>query len=411
MSGNAGNSSIIQAAKPNVRLKGRQHEYGETQDSDVFARSGRPETDVMDDDRWLEYPKSSRPTKVSATSAEKGSAVIRSPEHHLIWNASTPNSNRNNEVYRAPQEQHLVHALLSRACRLQKDSGPASWNKIKKELGDSMSKDLSMDSTIQFVFVGISALDCQPVVMMRDDPWDETDVELGSDNMKSVALKTLPELSHCKKEIIWLENMMIPGNVSYVKKALWGRLTGVEKRRFLEVMKREHILLADGLNPSGISTLLPSNEEENRKPRFDRSIHNNDCYNYHYRLRWPPIGLLEIPPSMVKALKEFLSSFPFDNVPLNIAIAAVIIFHDLKKGGMKEEAFLTNNTKRGPLGRTTLAQFILYFPHMLRFVELKHLTSFIHPMRFTAVNLNRDTGYLRNFVVRANSLDTTKISA
>jgi hypothetical protein len=78
---------------------------------------------------------------------------------------------------------------------------------------------------------------------------------------------------------------------------------------------------------------------------------------------------------------------------------------------MKEESFLAHNTKRGTLGRTTVAQFILYFPHMLRFVELKHLTSFIHPMRFAAVNHYKDTKYRLDFTVAANCLDTTKTSA
>ncbi|KAG5663454.1 hypothetical protein KAF25_001390 [Fusarium avenaceum] len=324
----------------------------------------------MDDDRWLEYPNSSHPTKLIATSAEERAAVIGASEIRIlrrlsIWSTTTLNMYRIGKASRATREPHLVYDLLSRACRLQQDYGHASsWKSMKKELRDSVYKELSMDSTVQFVFVGISALNCQPVVMVRDDR-EETGAELTSDNMKSVALKTLPELSPCTKEIIWLENMMIPGNISYVKKALWGLLAVAEKKRFLEVMKREHILLVNGLNPFGVASRLLSNEEQNRNPRFDRSIHNNDCYNYHYRLRWPPISLLEIPPAMVGALKEFLSTYPFDNVPLNIAIAAVIIFHDLRKNGMKEETFLTRDTKCSPLGRTTIAQFILYFPHML----------------------------------------------
>ncbi|KAH6959250.1 hypothetical protein DER45DRAFT_644546 [Fusarium avenaceum] len=349
MSGNAGESLIIRAAKPTLRLKGEQDDYGETQDSDVFARSGRPETDVMDDDRWLEYPKSSHPTKLIATSAEERTAVIvasekRKPERLLIWYTTTSDMYRTGEVYRATREEHLAYDLLSRAGRVQKDYGHTLWSTMKKELGVSVFKDLSMDSTVQFVFVGISALNCQPVVMVRDDPWDETEAELASDNMKSVTLRTLPELLPCKTEIIWLETMMIPGNISHVKKALWGRLAGVAKKRFLEVMKREHNLLAGGLNPSGVAALLPSNEEQNRRPRFDRSIHyNSDCYNHHYRLRWPPIGLLEIPLDMVEALHQFLLKFPFDNVPLNIAIAAVIIFYDIKNGIGKED-FLSHNT-------------------------------------------------------------------
>ncbi|KIL93098.1 polyketide synthase [Fusarium avenaceum] len=346
MSGNAGDSLIIRVAKPTVRLKGKEHEYGETQDFDVFTKSGRPETDVMDDDRWLDYPKISHPTNLIAINAGEIGAVIATaerldPEDLLIWNPTTPNSNRANEVYRVPQEQHVVYNLLPRACALQKDYGPASWNNIDKKLSDSKFKDC-----VPFVFVGISALNCQPVVMMRDDLWDGTEVELESDNIKSVVLKTLPELPPCKKEIIWLENMMIPGNISYVKKALWGRLTGAAKKRFLEDVGREHNLLAGGLNPSGVAALLPSNEEQNRKP-----------------------SLLEIPSAMLDALDRFLFKFSFDNVPLNIAIAAVIVFFDLKKNRGGADAFLSSNTTSRPQ-ETTLAKFIIYFPHMLRFVEV-----------------------------------------
>lgn len=415
MSGNARISVIIRAAKPTVRLKGKQDSYGETQDFDVFTRSGRPENDVMDDDRWLEHPKIYHPKNLIPTNGKDRTAVvavqeIQNPEYSWIWFART-NMKRTNEFYRTAREQHWVHDLLSRACRAQKEYGVLLWYNLKVQLGDTLIPELRMNSTIHFVFVGVSALNCQPVVMVRDEPWEGTEAKLGSDNMESVALKTLPELLPCGKGIIWLENMMIPGNISYVKKGLWGRLAGVEKKRFLEVLKREYTLLADGLNPSGVATLLPSNEEQHRMPRFDRSIHNSECYNYHYRLRWPPIGLLEIPSAMVEALREFLSEFPFDNVPLNIAIAAVIIFYDLKKDGITEEAFLTHNTRSDPSANTTLEQFILYFPHMLRFVELKHLASFIHPMRFATVNFSRDKEYSRAFMIRSNSLDTDKMSA
>lgn len=415
MSRNARISVIIRAAKPTVRLKGKQDSYGETQDFDVFTRSGRPETDVMDDDRWLEHPKVYQPTNLIPTNGKDSTAVvaaqeIQNPEYPWIWIALTT-MKRNDEVYRTAREQHWVYMLLSRACRAQKEYGLVLWHNMEGQLGDSSIPELRMNSKIHFVFVGVSALNCQPVVMMRDEPWKGTEAELGSDNMESVVLKTLPELSPCGKEIIWLENMMIPGNISYVKKGLWGRLAGVEKKRFLEVLKREYTLLADGLNPSGVATLLPSNEEQDRMPRFDRSIHSSECYNYHYKLRWPPIGLLEIPYAMVEALRKFLSEFSLDNVPLNIAIAAVIIFYDLKKDGIKEEAFLTHNTKSDPSANTTLEQFILYFPHMLRFVELKHLASFIHPMRFAAVNFSSDKEYSKAFMIRSNSLDTDKMSA
>jgi len=78
-------------------------------------------------------------------------------------------------------------------------------------------------------------------------------------------------------------------------------------------------------------------------------------------------------------------------VPLNIALATAIIHTDLTDEDWPSEGFLSHRFD-GPktIKPIPLARFILYFPHMLRYVETKHLTAFIHLARFATYHYNRD---------------------
>ncbi|KAK2700022.1 hypothetical protein QWA68_000876 [Fusarium oxysporum] len=56
MAGNTPGPPALEEAKPTVRLKGKEHEYGETLEFDAFqSRGGNPE-DLMDEERWLDFP-------------------------------------------------------------------------------------------------------------------------------------------------------------------------------------------------------------------------------------------------------------------------------------------------------------------------------------------------------------------
>ncbi|KAF4503526.1 polyketide synthase [Fusarium agapanthi] len=96
---------------------------------------------------------------------------------------------------------------------------------------------------------------------------------------------------------------------------------------------------------------------------------------------------------MIEAMADFLYYYQRDNLPLNIALAATIIYFDLEEGDKhRGEGFIDSGSpKTSLMKKGSLSEFVLYFPHMLRFVETNHLTAFIHPTRFATMHYSHDT--------------------
>ncbi|SPJ72574.1 uncharacterized protein FTOL_02303 [Fusarium torulosum] len=69
-----------------------------------------------------------------------------------------------------------------------------------------------------------------------------------------------------------------------------------------------------------------------------------------------------------------------------------------------EEGFAAHDPNMTKMRPTPLGMFIIYFSHMLRFVEMKRLTAFIHPSRFAATNSGKDCG--EHFKINSHTLDT-----
>ncbi|KAF5249699.1 hypothetical protein FANTH_5007 [Fusarium anthophilum] len=373
MADNTPGPSAVTKAKATVRVKGKDSEYGKTLEFDTFQSLGGNPEDLMDEERWLDDPKEA-PERVGDSMATA--------------------------LARRPTEKHWAFRLLARACKPRSISSDA----MIVLLGISAFQQLTAESEVDGIFVGISATNCEPVIMLRDGwpdlrvnpiPLDEMIQNLPDlDNTDMVMFQSESVQAVNGHEIIWTESMLIPGNISYAKRALWDRLGKDEKTQFVKIMVREHSGLGAGLTSAGVAKILPSNKEQERKPAICRTIHGDMEYSsLHYVLQWPPMAVLEFPPEMVEAMEEFLSCYPQDNVPLNIALAAAIIYFDLEEGDQhRSEGFIdflipkTTLVKKG-----SLSVFILYFPHMLRFVETNHLTAFIHPTRFATMHYSHDT--------------------
>ncbi|KAF4948945.1 hypothetical protein FGADI_9229 [Fusarium gaditjirri] len=394
--------SAVKRAKRAVRLKGKHHEYGETQDFDVFlSRGGKPH-ELMDEERYLDFP-----AKTSA-SAWKGITIDNdesssqsqsgTAEERIIWSPKQltsigEGSNSIKATVRKVGERHLAFELAARVC----DGSRLPNDKMKKLMGIKADYQHSMDKKASCVYVGISALNCKPIFMMKSDtqnspesfdgvlPQEGIKASLDYDNTAYVKLVTDPEGYVLGHQIIWTENMLIPGNISYIKRALHGCLASSENNRFLQLVKREHSLILAGIGPSGVAKVLPSNEAPARQPLLRRAIQGGKDYTtLHFILRWPPIALLQFPQDMIEEMQGFLNQHPHDNVPLNIALAATIIYFDIEESDdHQREGFLDSFPKKPALvKKAPLVAFIILFPHMLRFVETHHLTSFIHPFRF-----------------------------
>ncbi|KAF5599264.1 polyketide synthase [Fusarium pseudoanthophilum] len=410
MAGNAPGQSVLEEARPTVRLKGKEGQYAETLEYDTFqSRGGNPE-DLMDEERWLDFPAhvSTPLKKVKIQEADRDGSLLltRAGRKINIWSPDLVSGLGNNRISRADTgrkmaERHLAVKLAARACQ---ESNILTYEK-EDWLGISSGTQHATDKKISSVFVGVSALSYQAIFMVKSNtqhlPNDFhgfskqqiIEKSLSLDNTELVELVFMSGDHIHGHEIIWTENMLIPGNISYIKRALHDCLDHEEKARFLQLLRREHQIYIAGDGPAGVAKTLPSNEEVGRKPLICRAIQDGKDYNnLHFTLKWPPMALLEFPEDMVNEMQRFLGRYPSDNVPLNIALAAAIIYFDIGKDSDHQmEGFLDSYPRKPSLvQKAPLATFIIYFPHMLKFVETQHLTSFIHPFRFANYYRSQD---------------------
>ncbi|KAI1059362.1 hypothetical protein LB507_003935 [Fusarium sp. FIESC RH6] len=387
-----GLSEAIYEAKPTVRLKNPDGTYKETQEGDVFeARGGKPE-DLMDEERWLltpvyfggdwqqthsddSTPRGLRGLNPDLSSSDSDGSV----SGQNIWSPARPWGGEES-TSREVLSQHIAFKHVARACN---------------------AKEFNIET--QSIFVGISAVDCTPMILAKA-PKRSTDSQDGTYSIYCTGLGTRSSLT-AGREIVWLENMLIPGNIAHLRFALLNQVADSES--FLRVMKRESNLLRDGLNPTGIARFLPSSQDPSRQPLICRPMQPGRNYDtLHYKLRWPPMALLEFPTEMIEAVQKFLYKHPHDNVPLNTALAATIIFMDLANEGWLSEGFMAQGIIEGKAIRPpSIGQFVLYFPHMLRYVETKHLTAFIHPARFATTHYQKDGKYDKYIKIDSTIMD------
>ncbi|KAF5558173.1 polyketide synthase [Fusarium napiforme] len=283
MAGNAPGQSVLEEARPTVRLKGKEGQYAETLEYDTFqSRGGNPE-DLMDEERWLDFPAhvSTPLKKVKIQEADRDGSLLltRAGRKINIWSPDLFSDLGNNRISRADTgrkmaERHLAVKLAARACQ---------------------------ESNI---------------------------------------------LTYEKKD--WLDFQ-------------WYSTRNGQKDQLC--------LCRAGDGPAGVAKTLPSNEEVGRKPLICRAIQDGKDYNnLHFTLKWPPMALLEFPKDMIKEMQRFLKRYPSDNVPLNIALAAAIIYFDIGKNSDHQmEDFLDSYPRKPSLvQKAPLATFIIYFPHMLK---------------------------------------------
>ncbi|OBS19901.1 hypothetical protein FPOA_11626 [Fusarium poae] len=401
----------VEEAKPVVRLKNKDGSYKETQEADMFASSGGKPDDLLDDERWLHYGfgpdthTSPYSKPIAGTDFITNGTTIK---EHAFWNPgkSTAGGPINTRVLTDP---HTVFKLAARACFSERSKVGEMARGYRRDLGMSSSERITTNSAIEGIYVGISAINCLPVILCKPTHWGEgipiTD-ELDEQCVLKVDWGGLVDTGH----IIWTENMLIPGNIAHVKRALVDKHLFTQKKRFLQIMKRENSLLERHLNPAGVARTLTSSDSTERKPAIRRLTRDGQEYHdLHFKLKWPPMAALEFPEEMVDAMERFLAQHPHDNVPMNIALAATIIYLDLVDSGWPSEGFSGGPNVPLDIRPPPLGQFVLYFPHMLRFVEIKHLTEFIHPGRFAASQYSRDDKNLNDIKIQSNLIDLKKM--
>ncbi|KAF4458750.1 hypothetical protein FALBO_14504 [Fusarium albosuccineum] len=108
---------------------------------------------------------------------------------------------------------------------------------------------------------------------------------------------------------------------------------------FISIAIREHQRVVNDLGIVGVANTYPCYQQDIERSRFGSFHPAAQHETLDFRLMWPPMAVLEFGPEMIDAVKEFLREHPEDNIPLNLALAAIIIFFDLERDGWKREVF------------------------------------------------------------------------
>lgn len=291
MAGNAPGPPVMEEANPTVRLKGKDGEYGETLEYDTFqSRGGNPE-DLVDEERWLGFPAHVRSPLKRSRMKESDRDTSLTPTEisgvRIIWNPEPVSGLGNNnflkvDTGRKMTETHLAVKLAARACYHTK----ILRCEMKEWLGIGSDTLLATDKKVSAVYVGISAHNFHAIFMMKSSTQHLVDgftpygvsrqqyftESLSLDNTEFVGLVFGPGYPINGHEINWTEDMLIPGNISYVKRALHDHLGDGEKTRFLQLLRREHHVFMAGNGPAGVAKTLPPKEELGRKPLICRAI-------------------------------------------------------------------------------------------------------------------------------------------
>ncbi|KAF0635391.1 hypothetical protein FPSE5266_03455 [Fusarium pseudograminearum] len=242
--------AAIQEARPTVRLKNEDGTYKETQEVIDFEASGGSLSDLLDDEKYI-CSNRRRKTKYSwsAFSSPGTGFTINSTilKDSFLWNPGPPNARPPTVPFssRTPTRLQKVFNLVARACKIEGGEIGDITREFRDDLGMS-SSDTTVESDIKGLYVGISASECLPVVLFKGaskNTVGRDDFSLGVDWDGNLG----------DREIIWLQNMLIPGNIQYLKSAIDNKITDQEKKQFLQIMKRENRLLETGLNPAGVA--------------------------------------------------------------------------------------------------------------------------------------------------------------
>ncbi|RSL70339.1 hypothetical protein CEP54_001841 [Fusarium duplospermum] len=201
-----------------------------------------------------------------------------------------------------------------------------------------------------------------------------------NNELKPLELKVIRQNQKCGLGIIFLEGYLIREAFAAVKKILREK-DGLIEEKHLKAYRNYHMAIWKGVGSNGTF-----------------NIDNHETFTLFGKY-------------------EFLAKHPLDHVPMNIAIAASIIYIDLKEEdgyGLEGWARFSppSSADNKALQPPSMEVFMLYFPHLLRFAEERYLTAYPHPMRWAQIVYDADKiSRKREFVINEKCLDAAKMSA
>ncbi|KAK7421413.1 hypothetical protein QQZ08_009968 [Neonectria magnoliae] len=206
--------------------------------------------------------------------------------------------------------------------------------------------------------------------------------DLNNDKLWNAATRLVTEPKYLDSgplSLILHENALVPGNVQAMK-ALLARSTDKfgEAGDPYKAIRLAHKAWERRLPVTPLAYRTPSSSGDGR-PSFRCGA---ALPLRAWKLLWPPLGVMNIPNALIRLLQAFLSNFDHDIVPLNLAVAATIIYFDMERRKWDPELTDSKMVTGVQPAKAPLAQFVLYFPHLLRFTEVAKLSRYPYPLRF-----------------------------
>ncbi|KAG8675077.1 hypothetical protein FPOAC2_01121 [Fusarium poae] len=221
------------------------------------------------------------------------------------------------------------------------------------------------------------------------------------DDPTLVPVRSEPSNQQCQKNVIFHEAALVPGNITHMKRALFDELPDAEMRKFRERLKLENDGIRCGFILSPVSKVLVSASSPDTTLHFGTNYQENGVDQY-YMLMYLLLATLMIPPEMIRIVEALLRKHDRDPMPLNTAIATVIIFADLQQKHPIVESFV-NSKSRGQwtskFKSVTMTQSVIYFPHLLRSHENGKYTRYTHPLRWAYQQYHRDSTNNHDFAL------------
>ncbi|KAJ4218104.1 hypothetical protein NW759_008699 [Fusarium solani] len=259
--------------------------------------------------------------------------------------------------------------------------------------------------------VGFSGITAQPVTARAPGKENSGHLDAG-DNSNGIYFKTEPGSRLCGGNVIWHESMTVPGNIAAIK-----RLVIHNDRNFptetdpIKTLRQEHTKLAEGFPFTPLSFKTPTDQDNSRRPALAKLYMGDfsESIDSHFRLKIPCLGILSIPKELGTRLDTFLWAFPYDPMPQNLAIQAVLVYKHLKDTGAEEPYATPRTGKHHPVPDVSLSVFILYWPHFLRFHEVHKLSRYMHPFRFISAHYAKDIAGSSSLAISDYHLDGKRI--
>lgn len=271
---------------------------------------------------------------------------------------------------------------------------------LSSEENNSVMSDPVIEASRE-IDVGISGQTLEPVFMRKQ--------QLLSTSTSGKSFSTEPSGEVDFADIIWYDGLTHARQLGQYEKLVRNRSPVMVS---LKTLRKRQALALKG---------LPADKLEVLRRHPTKSLDNlyitgqSDPIDVAWKLLYPPLALLAIPDAFIDDIQAFLQSRPYDPMPLNIAIAAAIIFFDIEKSvdGQMEGRQCTPSGRvlAQSVPKVPLAVFIIYFPHLVRFTEVMSLSRYIHPCRWAHLDHARDVQRSPKLKVSLNHLDEVRMRA